>query len=276
MTMSKQALVVEGGAMRGVFASGVLDSFLEHHYDPFDFYMGVSAGASNLIGYLANQPKRSIKIITQLATDKHFYNPTRFLRGGDLTDVHWLVEQSFQQYPIDMRCLSQKSPLFAATTNVNTGLAEYHQINADNLQQAIEATSALPIAYRSTPSLNGQHYTDGGVADSIPVQEAYRRGAKSITVVLSRPQTGKKPSASNPWLWRRLLRRHPALATAMINRAKRYQASLDFIQSPPHDCQINVISPDSDFKVKRLTMNPSLLEQGYQQGLQRGLAYLDS
>lgn len=274
--MTKQALVVEGGAMRGVFASGVLDSFLEHDYDPFDFYMGVSAGASNLIGYLANQPKRSINIITQLATDKQFYNPTRFLRGGDLTDVHWLVEQSFQQYPIDLHCFNQKSPLYATTTNVQTGLAEYHRVNADNLQQTIEATSALPIAYKTLPALNGQCYSDGGVADSIPVQEAYRRGAKSITVILSRPQTGKKPSASNPWLWRRLFHRYPELATAMINRAKRYQESLDFIQSPPKDCQIKVISPDSDFKVKRLTMKTALLERGYQQGLQRGLAYLDS
>ncbi|EKO3989411.1 patatin family protein, partial [Vibrio fluvialis] len=86
----KTALVVEGGAMRGIFASGVLDSFMDFNYRPYDFVMGVSAGASNLVGYLSHQPLRSYQVITNLATSKDFYNPGRFLRGGSLVDVRWL------------------------------------------------------------------------------------------------------------------------------------------------------------------------------------------
>ncbi len=76
-----KALVVEGGAMRGIFASGVLDSFLQHQHNPFDFVLGVSAGASNLIGYLAKQPRRSYHVITQLATDRLFLTQFALLRG---------------------------------------------------------------------------------------------------------------------------------------------------------------------------------------------------
>ncbi|WP_234919159.1 patatin-like phospholipase family protein, partial [Aeromonas veronii] len=59
--------MVEGGAMRGIFASGVLDAFVESHHYPFDFVMGVSAGATNLVSYLSEQPRRSHHIITELA-----------------------------------------------------------------------------------------------------------------------------------------------------------------------------------------------------------------
>lgn len=99
--MVKKAIVVEGGAMRGVFASGVLDAFMEQNYKPFDFAIGVSAGASNLIGYLTDYPHRSINIITKLATCKRFFDPTRFIKGGDLIDVKWLFEESNRLYPVD-------------------------------------------------------------------------------------------------------------------------------------------------------------------------------
>ncbi|HAS63892.1 MAG TPA: patatin family protein, partial [Vibrio sp.] len=103
--MTNKALVVEGGAMRGIFASGVLDAFLDQNYKPYDFAIGVSAGASNLIGYLSNAPQRSYQVITELATDKRFFNRTRFARGGDLVDVKWLIEESNRRFPLDSKTL---------------------------------------------------------------------------------------------------------------------------------------------------------------------------
>ena len=75
------ALVVEGGAMRGIFASGVLDFFMQHNYRRFDFAIGVSAGATNLSGYVCNQPGRSHDIIVNYATQREFFNPLRGLKG---------------------------------------------------------------------------------------------------------------------------------------------------------------------------------------------------
>lgn len=73
--MSKKALIVEGGAMRGIFAAGVLDAFMAEDFKPYDFAIGVSAGVSNLIGYLSHAPRRSLDVITTMATDKTFFNP---------------------------------------------------------------------------------------------------------------------------------------------------------------------------------------------------------
>lgn len=273
---SQKALVVEGGAMRGIFASGVLDAFLQEKYNPFDFVMGVSAGASNLVGYLSNQPKRSYTVISELATSKAFYNPGRFLRGGSLVDVRWLIDEANQRYPIDEETLFSSVPFYAAATNVETGKANYYRVTPDNLATAIEATSALPIVYKSMPCVKGDCYTDGGIADSIPVREVYRRGARDITVILSRPLSFSMPKPKSEWMMTKLFARYPQLAHAINHRYERYNGSLEFIKHPPKDVNISVIAPPNDFKVKRLTMKRPMLDEGYQMGFEAGNHFLDS
>ncbi|RJX66532.1 patatin family protein [Vibrio sinensis] len=272
--MTTKAIVVEGGAMRGVFASGVLDAFLEQDYKPFDFAIGVSAGASNLIGYLTDYPHRSINVITKLATSKRFFDPARFVKGGDLIDVKWLFEESNRQYPVDEVKLFDGIPFFATTTNVDTGKADYYRITRHNFHHAMEATTALPIAYKHTPCFSGGCYTDGGVADSIPVREAYRLGARDITVVLSHPLEYAKSRVKTPWLMRKLFAEHPKMAEAMLQRADNYNESLAFIRNPPADAVIRVIAPPSEFHVQRLSRRQSVLIEGYEMGLIAGRNHL--
>ncbi|MEC8907397.1 MAG: patatin-like phospholipase family protein, partial [Pseudomonadota bacterium] len=86
--------------MRGIFASGVIDHFLERGYHEFDFAIGVSAGATNLTGYLSRQPGRARTAIMEYARQKEFFSPVRFVRGGHMTDVHWLWHYTHQQLPL--------------------------------------------------------------------------------------------------------------------------------------------------------------------------------
>ncbi len=274
MDMATSALIVEGGAMRGIFASGVLDAFMEKAFLPYDFAIGVSAGASNLVGYLANAPQRSFNIITTLAVDKGFFNPIRFTKGGHLVDVKWLWNESNQRYPLDSEVLFSSIPMYAAITNIDTGRADYHQIKPDSLSNIIEATTALPVAYRETPCFSGGCYIDGGVADSIPVKEAYRRGARDITVILSHPLSYQMQPNKYPWLIKRLLSKHPNIVKSMMVRANNYNQSLEFIRNPPQDVIIRVIAPPESFAVKRLTMNKATLHDGYQMGITAGKEHL--
>ena len=140
--MQKRALIVEGGGMRGIFASGVLDAFMDKDFVPYDFAIGVSAGASNLVGYLANAPQRSFNVITTMATDKAFFNPIRFAKGGNLIDVKWLWEVSNERYPIDQDKLFTNIPMYAAVTNIDTGHADYHRIKLDSLSNVLKAPTA--------------------------------------------------------------------------------------------------------------------------------------
>ncbi|MDR9828996.1 patatin family protein [Vibrio sp. FNV 38] len=274
--MDKKALVVEGGAMRGIFAAGVLDSFILHEYQPFDFAIGVSAGASNLLGYLANQKQRSYQVITELATSKEFYNLARFAKGGNLTDVRWLSEASLEQYPLNQDTLFTNAALFAATTDIDSGKANYFRVTSSNMLDVIEATTALPVAYKGTPCFSGGCYTDGAVADSIPVKEAYRRGARDITVILSHPLSYIMPESKSHWLMKRLLSENLIVVQTLQTRAKRYNEALAFIRNPPKDTKIRVIAPPENFPVKRLTRKRVLLDKGYEMGISAGRDHVDN
>ncbi|MFB2863796.1 patatin family protein [Aeromonas sp. MdU4] len=265
------ALIVEGGAMRGIFASGVLDAFVESHYYPFDFVMGVSAGATNLVSYLSEQPRRSHHIITELACSTDFLDPLRFAKGGDLVDVNWLWHTSLYRFPLDLDTFSaSRIPFYAVTTEVATGAPVYLPVRPDNMDEVLTATCALPVVQHETPCVEGRPMADGGISDSIPVIEAYRLGARRITVVLSEPRGYRKKPARFCWMMKALLKTQPALAQAMLTRDRSYNRALDFIANPPADCEIEVIAPPVDFPVSRFTRDQLKLESGYLQGYWQG------
>lgn len=262
--------------MRGIFAAGVLDAFLEHNYQPFWRAYGVSAGSTNLIGYLAGDHGRNRKIITGHACQPDFIDWKRFARGGHLCDVRWLWHQSYADVPLNLEnYLTGKTELWVTTTSARTGKACYFRIDEQNLHDVFTASCSVPIAYRDYPPVNGEPMTDGGLADSIPVFKAYDDGARDITVVLSRPAGYRKKPPKFAFVPKRLFRDYPALADASLRRAAHYNATLAFIESPPSDCTIRVIAPTKSFAVGRLTQNLELLEQGYEQGHRAGLIYLD-
>lgn len=84
------ALVCEGGGQRGIFTAGVLDEFMRAQFNPFDLYLGTSAGAQNLSAYICNQPGYARKVIMRYTTKREFFDPLRFVRGGNLIDLDWL------------------------------------------------------------------------------------------------------------------------------------------------------------------------------------------
>ena len=271
VSSNQHALIVEGGAMRSIFASGVLDAFLEKKYQPFDFAIGVSAGATTLMGFLSGQAKRSQRIILDHSRRREFINFFRFSHGGHLTDIEWLWNCSQHDWPLDMIQYQKNAiPLWVTTTNIETGLAEYTQVDSENVKESMIATCALPIAYKDYPLLNGIQMSDGGIADSIPVLEAYRRGAKKITVILSQPLGYRKKDSSLHWPIQSSLHGHQVLANAMLHRAEYYNKTLDFLSHPPSDCDITIIAPTEQFTVGRLTRNRRKLEQGYLMGKKIG------
>ncbi|MCZ8529354.1 patatin-like phospholipase family protein [Alteromonas sp. PRIM-21] len=262
----KSALVVEGGAMRGIFAAGVLDKFMEQDYYPFDFTLGVSAGATNLSTYVSKMQGLSKTIITQYATKREFFSPLRFIKGGHMTDVHWLWHHSKQSMNIPSPGEKSSMPLFVGITNAESGECEYIQATETNVDELMVASCALPTAYRDEIIINGTRYLDGGVADAIPAIKAYNMGARDITVILSQPLGFTKPEVKSTWLMQKMYGNQPAILEKMLKRATIYNETLDFLKQPPSDCIIRVIAPDEAFCVKRLTMDKKKLLKGYGQG----------
>ncbi|OWY39593.1 patatin family protein [Xenophilus sp. AP218F] len=271
----KKALVAEGGAMRGIFAAGVLDTFMEQNHQPFDLAIGVSAGSTNLIGYLAGDYRRNYQIITKHARSKRFMNVWRFLRGGHLCDVRWLWQASYRDTPLNVeRYLQGPCPLWAVTTNADTGEAGYYRVTEANMHCVLPASCAIPLAYRDFIRINGAPMTDGGLADPIPVKRAYEQGARDITVILSHPLGYHEPQGH----WLRALRpffkEHPSLYDSLLAYPERYNQALAFIQKPPADCALRIIAPPSNFMVNSFTTDLSQLKIGYQLGCYHGLKHL--
>ena len=136
------------------------------------------------------------------------------------------------------------------------------------------ASCALPTAYRDEISINGTRYLDGGVADAIPAIQAYRMGARDITVILSQPLGFTKPEVKSVWLMQKMYGNQPAILKKMLQRAAIYNETLNFLKNPPEDCNIRVIAPDEAFCVKRLTMDKKKLLRGYGQGRRMARRYL--
>lgn len=274
---NSRALVVEGGGMRGVFASGVLDRFLEQDHEPFDFCIGVSAGATNLAGWLTRQHGRSYRITTDYSCRKNFFSLTNYFKGGHAMDLDWLWDITIKEDRLDLKMFSRRSSHFyIVVTNVNTGYAAYMKATEHNLEVLLKASCAIPLVYRGYPEVGGECFTDGGVADSIPVIHAYEIGARDITVVLSRPPGYRKQKPKYHWLLRRLLHKTPQLAEAMIRRHQQYNRSLDFLLSPPSDCIVRIIAPDHGMAVSRATTNPQKLASAYQMGREKADMHVES
>ncbi len=136
----KTALVAEGGGMRGVFTAGVLDAFLVNNYNPFNLYIGCSAGALNLSSYIAGQYRHGYRTISDFTTRPEFYNWSRFLRGGHAIDLDWLWEATDRENPLQIdaaaRQLGNREFLIGAS-HAGAGEATYHHAVPSSWQQLL-------------------------------------------------------------------------------------------------------------------------------------------
>ncbi len=266
------ALVVEGGAMRGIFSTGVLDAFLENGFNPFDICIGVSAGATNIASYLAEMYQRNYRVYTDYSVRSDFINWVKFVKGGHLVDLDWLWDITIKEIRLDLeRIVSTKKQYFVGVTEVNTGKAVFLKPDKNNLEEILKASSSIPVFYRNSVKINDIDFVDGGLADPIPVIEAYKRNAKNIMVIRSRPYDYMMKPSSNNLLSKFYFRKYPQLLTAIKNRPKAYQESIEFMRNPPKGVRVLEVNPPNEFQTNRLTKDTSVLKEDYRLGYNIGI-----
>lgn len=268
----KTALVVEGGAMRGIFATGVMDAFMEAGYNPFDLYIGVSAGSTALAAYVAGQQGRNYKIFTEYSIGEDFISWKKFFKGGHLVDLDWLWEVSIRDMRLDLEKICEGQHEFlVGVTDAKTGKAVFLEPTVDNLEEITKASSALPILYRNQVKIDESVYVDGGLAAPVPVEEAFKRGADQIMVIRSRPKSFEmKAKPINRWMSRSFLKEYPAVIDAVTARPEVYAKSLAFMRNPPSRISVMEINPPETFKTKRLTKDLDQLNADYEHGKAAG------
>ena len=238
-----RALLVEGGGVRAAFAAGVLDALLEEE-ESFDMVAGTSAGGLLAAAYLAGQRGRSLRVLRHPECRAAFGRISDFLRGGDLIDLELLHEAAERLEPLDARKVMAHPARFLLTvTDVATGSGHLIEPSAEELVDALKATSALPIAVRSPVEVRGMSCLDGGITIPIPVQEVIGLGATELVVVRTRPpayrNSGRSGRLAAPWFDRK----QPTMAKALRQRGEAYNAMVDLLENPPAGISVQQIQP---------------------------------
>ncbi|GAB6261873.1 patatin family protein [Photobacterium sp. CCB-ST2H9] len=188
----KIAVVVQGGGQRGIFTAGVFDAFLEAGFDPFELYIGTSAGALNLSSYISRQHKFGHDFITNLTTQNEFFNLYQYLSQQKPMNLDWAFSQIEQDghTPLDIatarRVLTYRQAL-ACATRKDTLQDIYLPMYQENWRDVLRATCAIPLLYNLPVNLHDLEWVDGGVSAAVPVQEAWKRGAELVIVIRTEP-----------------------------------------------------------------------------------------
>lgn len=263
----KVGLVLEGGAMRGMFTAGVLDVLLDEQIH-IDGIVSVSAGALFGVNLLSKQRGRALRYNKQFLNDPRYIGLKSWLTTGNVVNREFaFYDVPFKIDIFDNETFKQSQTDFYATlTNVETGEAEYHLITDPFAQmETLRATSAMPYVSQIV-EVNGKQYLDGGIADSIPLKKAQSLGFDKIIVVLTRPLSYRK-SPSPSLLPKLFYRRYPKLVQTLINRYTEYNQSVEEIIQQEQSGEIFVIRPSKTLAIKRIEKDLNKVQAMYDLGL---------
>lgn len=263
----KVCLVLEGGAMRGLYTAGILDALVDTDIK-IDCIIGVSAGALFGVNYKSKQKGRVLRYNTKYANDKRYMGLHSLITTGNLVNT----EFAYHELPTKLDIFDEeeysksKTDFYAVITNINTGKAEYKKIiNAIIQVDELRASGSMPFVSQPV-KIDDNYYLDGALADSIPVLKAKEMGYDKVIVVLTRPKEYRKKKHS-PLMAKLFYKKYPNLVEAINTRYKQYNDTLDIIEELEDKKDIYVFRPSTDLKIKRVEKNKSKLEAMYNLGL---------
>lgn len=273
----KKGLVLEGGAMRGLFSAGVIDILMENNLLP-DGVIGVSAGAAFGCNIKSKQPGRVIRYNKKLAHDWRYASFRSLLTTGD----YFGGEYAYHYMPrhldyFDVETFNNNPMEFwVVCTNVGTGKAVYKRLMEvdNNCLEYIRASASMPIAARIV-TVEGKKLLDGGIADSIPLRFFQEQGYDRNLVVLTQPANYvKEPNKLMP-LMRLWLRRHPRIIRALEQRHIMYNNQLEYVRQEEKKSNTLVLRPETVLTIGHLSHNPDDMQATYEHGRKVATKHLE-
>lgn len=268
---SNIGLVLEGGGMRGVFTSGVLDAFMKHSLY-FPYVVAVSAGACNGLSYMSRQPRRARYSNIDMLQKYGYISLKNLLTQGSIFDPNILYDRFPNEIvPFDYDAYRNNPATFEmVTTNCLTGRAEYlsEKRDAARMTAIAKASSSLPYVAQIT-EVDGVPMLDGGITDSIPVVRAIDMGYSPNVVVLTRNRgfRSAEPDFKVPRLF---YKEYPRLRVALSHHVEAYNQQLELIERMEDWGEVIVIRPQRPMEVDRLCRDTAKLERLYEEGFAEG------
>ena len=273
----KKGLVLEGGAMRGLFTSGILDVMMEAGIEP-DGLIGVSAGAAFGCNYKSRQPGRAIRYNKRYARDKRYCSWQSWLKTGDLFNAEFGYHVIPKKYDLFDDKAFEQNPMefYAVCTDVETGLPVYKKLEESThlTYDWIRASASMPLASKVV-ELEGMKVLDGGVADSIPLQFFESIGYDRNVVILTQPEGYVKEHNRLMLLMRIALRKYPKMIEALDQRHIMYNRQLDYVRQAELEGRCIVIRPDAKLPIGHISHDPEEMQRVYELGRDTGLRNID-
>lgn len=273
----KKGLVLEGGAMRGLFTAGIIDVMMEAGVEP-DGLIGVSAGAAFGCNYKSRQPGRAIRYNTWFAKDARYSGLKSLLTTGDYFNAQFGYHIVPYQYDLFDVAAFEQNPMefMVVCTDVLTGQAVYHKmdrVDYDELEW-LRASASMPLASKVV-EVAGHKLLDGGVADSIPLAYFESIGYDRNVVILTQPEGYVKHRTKLMPLMRIGLRRYPEMIQAMDRRYLMYNRELEFVRQAEREGRCLVIRPDEKLPIGHISHDPEEMKRVYQIGREMGDRYIE-
>lgn len=273
----KRGLVLEGGAMRGLFTCGIIDVMMEAGIEP-DGLIGVSAGAAFGCNYKSRQPGRAIRYNKRFAKDKRYCSWQSWLKTGNLYNAEFGYHIIPSKYDIFDDQAFDENPMafYAVCTNVETGGPVYKRLEkATSLTYDwIRASASMPLVSKVV-ELEGQKVLDGGVADSIPLAYFESIGYKRNVVILTQPEGYVKEHNPLMPLMRIALQKYPQMIEAMDKRHLMYNEELEYVRQAECEGRCLVIRPLEKLPIGHFSHDPEEMQRVYDIGTKTGKKFLE-
>ena len=263
----KVALVLEGGAMRGLYSAGVLDVFMQNNIS-VDVIYGVSAGALFGLNYKSRQIGRAIRYNLKYAHEKNYMGLYSLITTGDVMNkdfcfnklVYELDKLDFETYK------NNPVEFYAVVTNLKTGKPEYIRIDdAEKDLEYFRASGSMPFVSKPV-DINGNLYLDGAVADAVPIKKALEENYEKIIVVLTRPLGfNRKKKSHLPYKF--FYRSFPNFVETANNSCTKYDETMDLIEKCESENKIVVLRPSKLIKMQRVEKDTNKLRAIYDLGV---------
>ena len=264
----KTGLIMEGGAMRGMFTAGVLDVLMENGLVT-DGAIGVSAGAVFGCNYKSHQIGRVIRYNTEYCNDKRYASFKNLFKTGNLYSEQFCYHEVPEKLDPFNEAAFAASPMdfFVVCTDVKTGEPIYHKCRKGDAEDVrwMEASASMPLAARIV-KIGHYGLLDGGVADSIPVRFFESIGYKRNLIILTQPKGyTKKKNKFLPAIRARYFR-YPAFVEAVADRHERYNETLSYISMLEQAGKDYVIRPPIPLEIGAMERDPAQLRRVYETG----------
>lgn len=262
----KNGLVIEGGGLRGVFASGVVDGLLKKGIK-LDYVIGTSMGACNGANYVSRQYKRAYNTTVKYANDKRYMGMGHMIKNGSYFNMDFIYDQlPYSLEKFDFQEFKGNDIQYKmVVTNLKTGKAEYFDKYEGSTLKLMQASTSLPFMSKKV-MYKDNFYLDGGIADSIPIRKAIEDGVEKAIVILTRDKDYRKAPSKSYKLGKLFYSKYPNFSEAMKDRHENYNDTLDFIESLDKD-KVLVIRPERPIDIKRIEKDTKKLNDVYKMGM---------